>query len=232
MRIACLLAGLWGARLARAHDWLGAVTDTSRLAEPLVYAVPCAPFPAAAVPGCHPTECKRAAIDDFIAPEEVAILLGMVEKGLGEPLTAGPAIMDVNTGFVRDGRGLRNLYRSRPGKKEPRVHFTQTEYETYASVFHRIRDQIRAIFHLDTLYFTAPTFITRTGGNPEWRPADMHGTSRSKKWRADAGRGLARADRGRLRVSASHPWFVQTSTGTRTWTGTTPHTTTTRDSST
>lgn len=38
----------------------------------------------------------------------------------------------------------------------------------------RIRQALMEEFKLETLYFTAPTFITRAIGNESWVPAEIH----------------------------------------------------------
>lgn len=44
----------------------------------------------------------------------------------------------------------------------------------YAGVFDKIHAVITDTFGLGDLWFTAPTFITRLIGNPEWQPAARH----------------------------------------------------------
>ena len=54
------------------------------------------------VPTCHPSKCARRLIDNFVSEREVAILRGIVEKGMARaPADGGPTILDVNSGYVR-----------------------------------------------------------------------------------------------------------------------------------
>ena len=55
-----------------------------------------------------------------------------------------------------------------------RIHFSRAEYDLYQRVVERIRATIAREFGLETLHFTAPTFITRQVGNASWRAAEIH----------------------------------------------------------
>ncbi|RLO02800.1 hypothetical protein DYB28_006534, partial [Aphanomyces astaci] len=106
----------------------------------------------------------------------------------GRSTLGGPTIMDINTGmysvdhpirrweftsscigYVKDGNGLINLYR-----QDPPVQFTTEQYTLYRDVIESIRLAIMDEFRLSTLYFTAPTFLTRLIGNASWVPQEMH----------------------------------------------------------
>lgn len=123
--------------------------------------------------GCHPKFCSRQVYDDFITQKEVLLLKQIADKGMegtvnGESIAArtalldmrsdesagGPCIMDVNSGFVRDSSGLRNIYRSKPAVK-----FSMDEYAAYESVFTKIKQRIMDIYGLENLFFTSPTFM-------------------------------------------------------------------------
>jgi len=108
--------------------------------------------------------------DDFFSEKEVEVLLAMVKKGMqGRSLDGGPTILDVNSGFIKDGDGVTNIYRG-----ENRVRFTKEEYQVYGEMFERIRRQVMEINGLDHLSFTAPTFVARIIGNDEWQPKEIH----------------------------------------------------------
>ncbi|ETV93482.1 hypothetical protein, variant 3 [Aphanomyces invadans] len=72
-------------------------------------------------------------------------------------------------GYVKDGNGLINLYR-----QDPPVQFTTAQYTLYRDTIEAIRRAIMHEFQLTTLYFTAPTFLTRLIGNASWTPAELH----------------------------------------------------------
>ncbi|RHY23098.1 hypothetical protein DYB32_009305 [Aphanomyces invadans] len=117
------------------------------------------------VQGCHKrTKCGRALKDNFVSPAVVDALRGIADHGMqGRSTLGGPTIMDINTGYVKDGNGLINLYR-----QDPPVQFTT------AHTIEVIRRAIMHEFQLTTLYFTAPTFLTRLIGNASWTPAELH----------------------------------------------------------
>lgn len=124
--------------------------------------------------GCYPKgETIREVVDDFLSPEEVDTLLKMMEKGMAaSPLTGGPTILDINTGFMKDSQGLVNIY-SGPRQQET-VKFSPEEYKIYSILFDRIKAKVMKLNELDNLWFTAPTFVARLVGNPDWSPAMIH----------------------------------------------------------
>jgi hypothetical protein len=158
----------------------------------VTYAVPCgATYATAGLPaggaGCVPTAagghtrgCLRHVEDAFVSPEEVARLLAMLAPGFARShATAGPTILDVNSGFLRDSAtGVVNIYqpgRGAPGRAPaPAVTFAADDLALYRSVFDRILNRVRDLFNLTTLFFTAPTFVTRIIGAPDWQPTDAH----------------------------------------------------------
>ncbi|ETV93480.1 hypothetical protein, variant 1 [Aphanomyces invadans] len=123
------------------------------------------------VQGCHKrTKCGRALKDNFVSPAVVDALRGIADHGMqGRSTLGGPTIMDINTGYVKDGNGLINLYR-----QDPPVQFTTAQYTLYRDTIEAIRRAIMHEFQLTTLYFTAPTFLTRLIGNASWTPAELH----------------------------------------------------------
>ncbi len=91
------------------------VTPQTRLTEKEFYELPCSDHYSNFVPGCHSDMCRRTVIDDFVDEEVVGQLKKLAEKGLKRRAkTGGPAIVDLNGGYVRDGDGLVNIY---TGKK-------------------------------------------------------------------------------------------------------------------
>jgi hypothetical protein len=85
------------------------------------------------VPGCHHVgnNCGRAVKDGFVTPEEVDQLREIAEIGMANRTKlGGPTIMDINTGYVKDGDGLVNIYqKTRTSPPEPR--FTRNQFALY-----------------------------------------------------------------------------------------------------
>mmetsp|Transcript_2600 Transcript_2600/g.4008 ORF Transcript_2600/g.4008 Transcript_2600/m.4008 type:complete len:230 (+) Transcript_2600:316-1005(+) len=107
----------------------------------------------------------------FFSDEEVDTLLNMVERGMAQSRSnlGGPTILDVNSGFMKDGEGVQIIYEG-PNA----VSFTTEEYAVYARMFDRIRERIMEINGMNILYFTAPTFVARIVGNESWTPQEIH----------------------------------------------------------
>ncbi|KAI9905540.1 hypothetical protein PsorP6_013467 [Peronosclerospora sorghi] len=134
------------------------------------------------VPGCHQedeTMCGRVVMDNFVTPKQVTQLREIAETGMrNRSKLGGPTIMDINSGFVRDSEGLVNIYQpqsrlsneKKPGSKL----FRKKQFNLYRSVVEMIRQAVMKEFGLKTLYFSAPTFITRLIGNESWTPAEIH----------------------------------------------------------
>lgn len=163
-------------------------TSSEPLDAPLWTAVPCsdaytadAAYAAGASGGCLPTAggthgCGRYIQDGLFSEEEVDALKAMVRAGMARSrVEAGPTILDLNTGFMRD-RVLQNIYRPQrlDGVVLPAVNYTDAQFQLYGSVYERIHARLRAVFGLATLHFTAPTFVTRIRGAPDWQPASAH----------------------------------------------------------
>jgi hypothetical protein len=133
-------------------------------------------------PGLVPERgCGRYIEDGFVTAEEAEALLNMTRHGMSRsvlpPDAGGPAILDVNTGFLRD-TALQNIYKPRPARAgipaAPPVAFSPAQLQLYGDVFSRIHARLVRTFNLSRLYFTAPTFVTRIRGAPGWVPASPH----------------------------------------------------------
>lgn len=85
------------------------------------------------MPGCHLAgdSCGRAVKDAFVTPEEVDQLREIAEVGMANrSRLGGPTIMDVNTGYVKDGDGLVNIYQKTPASP-PEPRFTREQFALY-----------------------------------------------------------------------------------------------------
>ena len=76
--------------------------------------------------------------------------------------------MDINSGFIKDGDGLVNLY------SNSTTPFSKDDYTLYKNVIESIREAVKKEFQLSQVFLTAPTFLTRLVGNSTWKPQDMH----------------------------------------------------------
>jgi hypothetical protein len=120
--------------------------------------------------------------DEFLSADEVAQLIRIADRGMGAagPPTAGPTIMDINSGWALPA-----------GQHQPKSIygggqiFTPEDYALYKDVTERLKAVVEDTFGLvgggdggsrglSDLHFTAPTFITREVGDEEWRPTTMH----------------------------------------------------------
>jgi hypothetical protein len=118
-----------------------------------------------------------------VTPADVVALREIAEIGMANrSRLGGPTIMDANTGFVKDGDGLVNIYQSTKSAP-PTPRFTKEQFALYRDTIERIRVALMDEFQLEHLYFTAPTFITRIVGNDTWAPADLH----DEYWCVDIG---------------------------------------------
>lgn len=173
------------------------LTTAALLPEPLTYAVSCDErsyaalrLPPAAAAGCLPPSpgasgCRRHVEDGFVTPTEASQLLRMVTAGFARSVaTAGPTILDVNTGFLRDAdSGVVNIYRNgtpsagagADASRSLAVSFSEADRALYRDVIERIRQRVVGVFNLTgRLAFTAPTFVTRIIGDPGWAPEEPH----------------------------------------------------------
>ena len=98
-------------------------------------------------------------------------LRGIAEKGMADDSATigGPTIFDANSGYVMAlGAKLRNIYAE---NKKP---LTADDFELYRFVIRRLKNRVEEAFGL-SLYFTAPTFISRLSGlNASWAPNSEH----------------------------------------------------------
>nr|CCA14863.1 conserved hypothetical protein [Albugo laibachii Nc14] len=135
--------------------------------------IPCAKAKRGFVPGCTATgsKCGRSVRDAFVSIEEIQQLREIAKIGMANRShLGGPTIMDANSGFVKDGDGLVNIY----GESQVVGRFSKKQLELYRNVVENIRKAVMEEFQLEVLHFTAPTFITRIIGNASWTPREMH----------------------------------------------------------
>jgi hypothetical protein len=125
---------------------------------------------------CHPKTCKRLEFPSFVDAETIEGLKTIARKAIyvgrqGENV-AGPTIVDINAGYLRDMDGLVNIYTEAGSVADATNIFTLDEYALYRDVIERIRSTVSKHFGLPSKYpvFTAPTFITRILYDPAWRP--------------------------------------------------------------
>lgn len=122
--------------------------------------------------GCHPEpgECGTVAVHDFVDRSAVDRLISIAEKGMATrgSGTAGPTILDVNSGYIRDPDGLVNIYQDGANP------YSEDDFKFYGGVVETIRGHVQQSFGKKFLHFTAPTFITRLKGDADWSPKSMH----------------------------------------------------------
>lgn len=142
-----------------------AVTPAAPLEKPAFYPRKCGRGDPLRLCGVD-ARCGRYMEDDFLSPAEVSGLMDMMKVGFeSSTIAAGPAILDVDTGYLRD-TSLRNVY--------PAANFSAEQFTLYGSVFERIRVRLKQVFHLNQLYLTAPTFVARLRGGDDWQPTSPH----------------------------------------------------------
>lgn len=116
-------------------------------------------------PSCTPETCKRKIIDDIFSEDDIDILHSIAEKGMAtRESVGGPTILDINTGYIRDSRGLDNLF-----MKSSAV-YASDDFAHYGRIIHKLRQVVMDSFSLEKVYFTAPTFITRLDSSKNWKP--------------------------------------------------------------
>ena len=104
----------------------------------------------------------------LFSSEDVSALRDIAEKGMATRTNnGGPTILDLNTGYIRDSDGLENLFFSRQG------FFSAEEFEVYGRIIGRLKSFVEDAFHT-SVFFTAPTFITRLDGRQDWEPQGIH----------------------------------------------------------
>ena len=117
---------------------------------------------------CAPKSCDRVVIDGLFELEDVSALRAIAEKGMAtRGNKGGPTILDLNTGYIRDSDGLENLFYSR------KAFFSAEEFEVYGRIINRLKSFVEDAFRT-TVFFTAPTFITRLDGREDWEPQGIH----------------------------------------------------------
>jgi hypothetical protein len=119
-------------------------------------------------PACAPSSCDRVILDDQFTADDVIALRRIAEKGMATRRDGGgPTILDLNTGYIRDSDGLENLFKSRQGL------FSTEDFLVYGDIIRRLKALVESTFDT-SVYFTAPTFITRLDGRADWEPRGMH----------------------------------------------------------
>ena len=81
------------------------------------------------------------------------------------------SIVDINTGYIRDGNGLENLFKR---GNEAGLIYTEEDFTAYGNIIKQLKQHVMDSFELTELYFTAPTFITRLDGRSSWQPQEIH----------------------------------------------------------
>lgn len=122
-------------------------------------------------PKCFSKQCMRVILDNEIDIDKTSKLLQIAKKGMAtrsKDGIGGPTIMDINTGYIRDPNGLDNLF-----ALENKI-ITESDFQTYSDVIHRLKSLIENNFDIEDVFFTAPTFITRLDGRGEWQPNEIH----------------------------------------------------------
>jgi len=151
------------------------IVGTNVLKEPFVQQVACRAFGQGdehdPQSRCWPSNnCRRKIVDGLFSKEDVEGLVKIANKGIVlRPRHGGPTIVDINTGYIRDTTGLENMF-ARSGDI-----FDSDDFLHYGNCIRKLKQEVMKTFDLDTLYFTAPTFITRIDAGVEWSPQGMHG---------------------------------------------------------
>jgi hypothetical protein len=119
--------------------------------------------------GCLSQTCGRRVVDGIFNQSDVAKLLAIANKGMSQRTDfGGPTILDINTGYIRDSKGLDNLF-----MKSSDI-YTADDFAHYGRIISKLRETVMDTFHLSSLYFTAPTFITRINAEIPWKPMGIH----------------------------------------------------------
>lgn len=123
--------------------------------------------------------CKRRIVDGLFSENDITKLHDIAKKGMStRESIGGPTILDINTGFIRDSLGLDNLFAL------PNDLYTSDDFQHYASIISRLKQAVMETFSINTLYFTAPTFITRIDATRPWTAREIH----DEYWHAHADR--------------------------------------------
>jgi hypothetical protein len=121
---------------------------------------------------CLPSSCSRHVMDGVFEESDIIALHEIAKKGMSSrgPSQGGPTILDINTGFVRDTKGLENLFT----RDETDRIFTDDDFAHYGKIITKLRETVMTTMNIGELYFTAPTFITRLDGDMDWQPQEIH----------------------------------------------------------
>lgn len=116
---------------------------------------------------CWPSDnCRRKIIDGQFSADEISGLVAIADKGIAlREKHGGPTIVDINTGYIRDTSGLDNMF-----AKNSDI-FTSEDFELYGNVIKRLKAVVMDTFEIDSLFFTAPTFITKIDATVDWTPS-------------------------------------------------------------
>ena len=138
------------------------------LSEPYVRHVECE-YTADPPMKCWPNNCLRKVVDNAFLEKDIDNLHSIAQKGLSiREDIGGPTIIDINTGYIRDGNGLENVF-----KRTDKI-YTEDDFTTYGNIIRQLKQHVMNSFNLTELHFTAPTFITRIDGRPSWEPQEIH----------------------------------------------------------
>lgn len=144
------------------------IIDINNLDEPYVNRVECE-YTADPPMKCWLNNCLRKVVDGTFTSENINDLKTIANKAVAmRDDIGGPTIVDINTGYVRDGNGLENLFEN----GEPV--YTDSDFDKYGKIIRQLKQHVMESFQITELYFTAPTFITRLDGRPSWQPKEIH----------------------------------------------------------
>lgn len=117
---------------------------------------------------CFSNLCGSKIMDGLFSLEEIERLHTIVRKGMAQRVSVGgPTILDINTGYIRDSKGLENLF-----LRESDI-YSSEDFSHYGSIIKKLKDTVANTFGISQLYFTAPTFITRLNGDIKWSPQGL-----------------------------------------------------------
>jgi len=122
----------------------------------------------------NPTSsCGRYLLDDFVDNDDVDRLREIAQKGLdyrngGGTPAAGPTIIDINTGYIRDSNGLINAFAN-----DNNI-FDVADFDHYGRIIKKLKTKVEEVFSIQDVFFTAPTFITHIRGTADWEPQSIH----------------------------------------------------------
>ena len=121
---------------------------------------------------CLPQICSRHVLDGVFVDDDIKALHTIAKKGMSSRgmSQGGPTILDINTGFIRDSKGLENLFTRDASSKI----FTDEDFGVYGKIITKLKETVTSTMGATELYFTAPTFITRLDGSAEWNPSEIH----------------------------------------------------------